>query len=126
MEIVRARLDFAMTSVTRQNGITIVELDARYDSLDDEALGRVSQILLDVASGSQGVVLLLDFSQTQFIGSTFIGLLVRVWKRIRERDGRMGVCCLTPFCRETLIIARLYDTLWTPYSTREEAISAMR
>lgn len=114
-----------MTSVTLESGITVVELDARYDSLDDESLGRLSEVLLEAAGRSQRPALLLDFSKTQFVGSTFIGLLVRVWKRIRDRDGRMGICCVPPFCRETLMIARLYDTLWTPYATREEAISAM-
>ncbi|MDD4267209.1 MAG: STAS domain-containing protein [Pirellulales bacterium] len=115
-----------MTSVSHQNGITIVELESRYDSLDDASLGQLSQVLLEAASGPQRPRLLLDFSATRFIGSTFIGLMVRVWKRIRDRDGQMGICCLAPFCQETLVIARLYDTLWTPYATREEALAAMR
>lgn len=124
-EIVRARLDSAMVNVIYQNGITIVELESQYDSLDDESLEQLSHVLLEAVSGPRRPVLLLDFSKTRFIGSTFIGLMVRVWKRIRDRDGQMGLCCLAPFCRETLVIARLYDTLWTSYATREEALSTL-
>ncbi len=124
-EIVRARLDSAMVNVVYQNGITVVELESQYDSLDDESLGQLSQVLLEAVAEAQRPVLLLDFSKTRFIGSTFIGLMVRVWKRIRDRDGQMGLCCLAPFCRETLVIARLYDTLWTSYATREEALSTL-
>ncbi len=73
-----------MASVIYQNGITIVELESQYDSLDDESLGQLSQVLLEAISGPRRPVLLLDFSKTRFIGSTFIGLMVRVWKRVRR------------------------------------------
>lgn len=115
-----------MASLCRQNGITVVELDERYDSLDEETLGHLSDLLLEAASESDPPALLIDFSQTEFVGSLFIGLLVRVWKRIRDRNGSMGLCCIPAFCREALTAARLYDTLWTPYGTREEAIAAMK
>jgi anti-anti-sigma factor len=114
-----------MARVFQQDGVTIIELDERYDSLDDESLEHLTKILLEAASSSSAPTLLLDLSNTQFIGSRFIGLLVRVWKRVHDGSGRMGLCCIPPFCREALITTRLYDTLWTPYRTREEAIAEM-
>lgn len=109
-----------------QDGVTIIELGERYDSLDDDSLERLSDELLDAASNSPAPALLVDLSNTRLIGSRFIGLLVRAWKRVQDRQGRMGICCVPPFCREALITTRLYDTLWTPYETREEAIAAMK
>jgi anti-anti-sigma factor len=115
-----------MRKVLQQDGVTIIELDERYDSLDDEALERLGDALLEAASQSSPPILLVDLSNTRFIGSRFIGLLVRAWKRVQDHQGRMGLCCIPPFCREALISTRLYDTLWTPYETREEAVAAMK
>lgn len=115
-----------MGRVFVQDGVTVIELDERYDSLDDESLERLSDELLDAASNSASPILLVDFSNARLIGSRFIGLLVRAWKRLRDREGRMGLCCVPPLCREALVTTRLYDTLWTPYKTREEAIAAMK
>ncbi len=115
-----------MVNVSRQDAVTIIELQGNYDSLNEESLERLSEVLLEVASGDPPPALLLDLSNTQFIGSSFIGLLVRAWKRVQDRKGRMGLCCVPPFCREALISTRLYDTLWTSYETREQAIAAMR
>ncbi len=115
-----------MGNVVQQDGVTIIDLDERYDSLDDQALEQLGDALLTAVSGNSPPALLVDLSNTRFIGSRFIGLLVRAWKRVQDRQGRMGLCCIPPFCREALISTRLYDTLWTPYETREEAIKAMR
>jgi anti-anti-sigma factor len=114
-----------MGSVIQQGGVTIIELGERYDSLDDESLESLERLLLDAIDDSYPPTLLLDLSKTRIIGSRFIGLLVRAWKRIQERQGRMGLCCVPPFCREALITTRLYDTLWKAYGTREDAIVEM-
>ncbi len=115
-----------MERTLQQDDVTIIELDERYDSLDEESLEGLGEALLEAASGSPAPALLLDLSKTRFIGSRFIGLLVRVWKRVQDHQGRMGLCCVPPFCREALITTRLYDTLWAIYETREEAIAAMK
>ena len=115
-----------MTRIFQQDGVTIVELDERYDSLDDDSIKRLSSALLEVATHSDPPVILLDLSNTRLIGSRFIGLLVRVWKRIQDRKGRMGLCCVPPFCREALVTTRLYDTLWGAYETRDEGIAVLK
>jgi len=114
-----------MVRVIQHDGVTIIELEQRYDSLDEETLERLSNALLGAAIGSSPPALLLDLSNTRFIGSRFIGLLVRAWKRVQDGEGRMGLCCVPPFCRDALIATRLYDTLWTAYETREEGIAGM-
>jgi anti-sigma B factor antagonist len=115
-----------MTEVIRQNGVTIVVLAERYDSLDEEAIERLGEVVLKAASESEPPALLLDLTKTRFIGSRFIGLLVRAWKRTQDRQGKMGLCCVPPLCKEALITTRLYDTLWSSYETREDAISALQ
>ena len=115
-----------MARAIQQDGVTVIELDERYDSLDDESLENLCGVLLDAASSASPPALLLDLSNTRFIGSRFIGLLVRAWKRVQDRKGRMAICCVPPFCREALITTRLYDTLWMTYETREQGIAALK
>lgn len=114
-----------MSRIVREQGVTVVELGPRYDSLDDECLAQFTEVLLAEATGDEPPRLVLDLSDTTFIGSHFIGVLVRAWKRVRDRDGTMALCSVQPFCQEALENTRLLNTLWATYSTREEAISAL-
>ena len=114
-----------MTNVLREEGFTIVELGASYDSLDEKVLGEIEKVLLGEASKADPPWIVLDMSNTTLIGSSFIGIMIRTWKRVRERDGLMALCGVQPFCRETLENTRLLGTLWQTYPTREAAVSAV-
>ncbi len=114
-----------MSCIVRENEITIIELGPKYDPLDDQALSEFGGILLAEATHAEPPRLVLDFSRTTFIGSSFIELLVRAWKRLKERGGTMALCGVQPFCLEILEVTRL-TTIWNIYPTREEALEAIR
>jgi anti-sigma B factor antagonist len=107
----------------RQSHCTVVELGARYDSLDLDALNDAGSLLLTQAVSADPPRLVIDMSQTSFIGSTFIELLIRTWRRLNQRNGSMVLCGLQPFCAEILRVTRL-ETLWSCYPTRNEAVQA--
>lgn len=111
-----------MTRVVAGQGVTIIVLGPRYESLNQAALIEFGGLLLDEAAHAQPPRLLLDFSQTAYIGSSFIELLVRAWKRLKQRGGDLMLCGLQPFCEEIMKVSRL-DTLWPMYATREEALA---
>jgi len=113
-----------MYRVIRQQGVTVIELDPSYHSLDDETLGEFGRSLLTEADQADPPRLLLDLSHTSYVGSGFIELLVRVWKRVKMRGGIMALCGLRPFCAEVLGVTRL-DTIWPIYPHRSEAIAAI-
>jgi anti-anti-sigma factor len=113
-----------MTTLIREKDVTVFQLDASYASLDEKALEGLGEAILTEAAYAEPPRLLLDLSRTQFIGSRFIELLVRAWKRVRIRDGSMALCGVQPLCAEVLRVARL-DTLWTSYATRSEAVGAL-
>ena len=113
-----------MTSVVQEQDVTILELDVSYASLDEEPLEELGEVLLTEATYAEPARLLLDLSRTKFVGSRFIELLVRAWKRIRARDGSMVLCGVQPLCAEVLRVSRL-DTLWPSYTTRSEGLSAL-
>ena len=113
-----------MAEVIHQPGCTVIELGASYDSLDLDSLDEVGGMLLTQAATAEPPRLVLDMSQTGFIGSTFIELLVRTWKRLTERGGTMVLCGLQPFCAEVFRVTRL-ETLWHCCPTRAEAVTAL-
>ncbi len=112
-----------MATVLRQPNATVLELGPSYASLDLKALTELGEMLLSEATYADPPYLVLDLSQTCFIGSAFIELLVRAWKRISHRGGLMVLCGAQPFCAEVLKAARL-DKLWPSFLTRQDALNA--
>ena len=118
-------VDFiVMIRVSIQDDVTILELGSAYESLDDDALEEVGGMMLTKATTVDPPWIVLDLSGTRYIGSTFIELMVRAWKRLRERGGCLTLCSVQPFCGEVLKTTKL-DTLIGVFATREEAVAAM-
>ncbi len=114
-----------MIQVSRQQDITVVELGPSYESLDECALEEIGGALLTEATKADPPRMVLDLSGTNYIGSAFIELLVRIWKRLTQRGGTMVLCGLRPFCAEVLRVTRL-DQLWKTFSTLDQAVAALR
>jgi anti-anti-sigma factor len=113
-----------MTRVSQVDGVTIFSVDREYDSLDDRKVSEFSSQLTGAVEQVDPPVLLLDLSETTFIGSSFLGVLVRAWKRIRERNGRMALCHVNELCSEVLHASKL-DTIWDIYPARDAAVRAL-
>jgi anti-sigma B factor antagonist len=81
------------------------------------------QQLLDViAQGGKDVV--VDFTNTTFIDSTTLGVLVGGVKRLRSNDGQLSLVCSDRNITKIFEITGL-DRVFTIYPTREEAISGL-
>ena len=79
------------------------------------------QQLLDViASGGKDVV--VDFSNTTFIDSTTLGVLVGGVKRLRAQDGRLSLVSSDRNITKIFEITGL-DRVFTIYPTRDEALA---
>ena len=100
-----------MTEILQDGATTIICLDAEYDALNESVMQSAQRTLLQAAEGQGTPRLVLDFSRTKYLGSNFIELLVRVAKRVRQRQGLLAVCELNPFCREVLEVSRLTELL---------------
>src|SRR5687767_8951633 len=78
------------------------------------------QQLLDViAKGATYVV--VDFSDTTFIDSTTLGVLVGGVKRLRTTDGQLALVCSDRNITKIFEITGL-DRVFTIYATRSEAL----
>jgi anti-anti-sigma factor len=69
-------------------------------------------------------VCLVDLSQLTYMGSAMVALLVRVWKVVQSRDGRMVVVCPHPGVQDVIRLAGL-DKIWTVTVDREAAIKRL-
>jgi anti-sigma B factor antagonist len=79
------------------------------------------QQLLDViAQGSKDVI--VDFSDTTFIDSTTLGVLVGGVKRLRTNGGQLSLVCSDRNITKIFEITGL-DRVFTIYPTRDEAVS---
>jgi len=79
------------------------------------------QQLLDVISnGGKDVV--VDFTDTTFIDSTTLGVLVGGVKRLRVQDGRLALVCSDRNITKIFEITGL-DRVFTIFPTRDEALA---
>ena len=114
-----------MAKVYKQEGITIVEVDAEYDSLDVAKLNEFGDQLLSAVAGAEPPKVLLDMRRTTFIGSNFLGLLIRAWKRLRDRKGELALCQVNDVCGDVLRASKL-DMIWQVFPDRDRAVAQLR
>jgi len=80
------------------------------------------QLLEVIGQGAKEVV--VDFSDTTFIDSTTLGVLVGGVKRLRPNGGRLSLVCNDRNITKIFEITGL-DRVFTIYPTREEAVDKL-
>ena len=63
---------------------------------------------------------LLDLTRLEYMGSSVVALIVKLWKAVKEKDGQMVVVNTSSMISEVLDIAGL-TRVWTIVDTDEEA-----
>ena len=66
----------------------------------------------------------VDLTDTTFLDSTALGVLIGAVKRLRTRDGRLTLVNIDPNIAKTFEITGL-DQIFAICSTREEAVAAL-
>ena len=109
--------------VVRNGDITIVICGSALRNANQ--LEGVSRQLLEIAEAAVPPWMIVDLAATEYFGASFIEVLLRVWKRIRARDGaKLAVGGLQQYCREVLEITQV-DRMIPLFTTREEAVAAL-
>ena len=80
------------------------------------------QLLEVIGQGSKEVI--VDFSNTTFIDSTTLGVLVGGVKRLRPNGGRLSLVCSDRNITKIFEITGL-DRVFTIYPTRDEAVAKL-
>ena len=112
-------------AVSQESGVTVVALDEPFDSINEAERDDIQELLLSACDQADPPMFLVDMSQVEFFGSSFIEVLFRVWNRINGRDGKFALSGLTKYCHEVLEITNL-DKLWQLFDSRDDAIRMMQ
>ena len=64
--------------------------------LEDRDVQALQESIMSVVEQADGINLILNFCNVRFLSSAVLGLLIRVSKKIYERDGRLGLCGINP------------------------------
>jgi anti-sigma B factor antagonist len=81
------------------------------------------QLLEVIAQGAKHVI--VDFSNTTFIDSTTLGVLVGGVKRLRTNEGQLTLVCTDRNITKIFEITGL-DRVFTIYPTRDKALSNVK
>jgi anti-sigma B factor antagonist len=110
-------MNFDISTEQLHDGAWVISLAGEVDLY---TAPEFKQQLLDViANGGKQVI--VDFTDTTFIDSTTLGVLVGGVKRLRTTDGQLSLVCSDRNITKIFEITGL-DRVFTIYPTRSEAV----
>lgn len=113
----------------------ILEINADDDilvvSFKQPSIGGIGQVekiaepLRDLVQQNQSCKMILDFSDVQFFSSQMLGLLVDLWRRLKDSGGALLISGINPQLTRVFRITHL-DKLFDFYDDTDAAVSALR
>jgi anti-anti-sigma factor len=108
----------------KYGSVCVVRPEGECASGDWEGLAELRRTLDGLANQDDRPRVLIDLSETTYLGSGAINELVRCYRRVQLRDGEFAVCGARPWIRQ-ILEATCLDLVWTMYPTRESALTRM-
>jgi len=75
--------------------------------LEDTDVRALREAVESVVEQAPGIHLVLDFRHVRFLSSAVLGLLIRISKKVYEREGQLRLCNIHPGIYEVFKITRL-------------------
>lgn len=88
-----------------ENATIITFTDERI--LEERDIQALHESVMSVVEQAERINLILDFHNVRFLSSAVLGLLIRVSKKVYERQGRLRLCNIDPRIYEIFRITRL-------------------
>lgn len=111
--------------VERDGQTLIVTVQTDLREMDYPQIEAGMQEILSLLGSGTIKNIVLDFHKTDYYGSTALSFFIKLWKRLRDRGGRMAFCGLSEHEREVLQVTKLAG-LWPICSSRTEALHAVQ
>jgi anti-sigma B factor antagonist len=92
--------------------------------LEDKDIAAIRDAIMSVVEQTKRINLVLDFSNVKFLSSAVLGLLIRVSKKVYERDGQLRLCNINPKIYEIFKITRL-TKVFDIYPDTENAVEGL-
>ena len=93
-------------------------------NLNETTINEETLELLDVINHSAPAGLVIDLQNGEYLGTAFLGAIVRLWKRVASRGGRLALCNISDQVFQILRVTQ-FHTVWPIYGSRDEALRAM-
>jgi len=106
-------------TIQRQSDITVVDVEGQLIVGNRQELKQ--KVLDELEKGERKF--LIDFSQTGYIDSSGLGVLVSLSKKIREQGGELRLANLNDDLKTLFELTKL-DTLFQIADTRERALDS--
>ncbi len=75
--------------------------------LEEKDIQALQESIMSVIEQAGRINLILDFCNVRFLSSAVLGLLIRISKKVYERDGQLRLCNISPKICEIFKITRL-------------------
>jgi len=92
--------------------------------LEEKDIKAIQDSIMSVIEQAERINLILDFGNVRFLSSAVLGLLIRISKRIYEREGQLGLCNINLKIYEIFKITRLTKT-FDIYDSVESAMDGL-
>lgn len=86
---------------------------------------QAADILRSMIRDRQPRKMVIDFSQVRFFSSQVLGLLVDIWRRMKDFGGALTISGIDPQLTRVFRITRL-DNLFSFYENTEMAVASLR
>ena len=109
-------------TVTNEGDVIVAELVDK-KILDEVAITQIQEQLSAVLAPTTEPQLVMDFSRVAHMSSSALGMLITLHKRIREKNGELRLCGISPSIYEVFVITRLNE-IFKIVQTRREALAS--
>ena len=110
-------------SVECVGDVTVVTLtEARI--LEQSDIDSLADSIMPLIEHNDETNMVIDFEKVEFCSSAVLGLLIRISKKIYQKNGNFGLCSISPTIFEIFRITRL-DTIFDIYETQSQAIAGI-
>jgi anti-sigma B factor antagonist len=110
--------ELGMATETGENGVAVIALSGELDLYTCPEFKE--ELLRVIGEGTAHVV--VDLTQTTFIDSTALGVLIRGVERLKMNDGRLVVACADPNIVKVFEVTGL-NRVFTVVGSRDEALA---
>ena len=112
-----------MLDIRTENGVFIVSFkQASIGGIGE--VEKIAETLRELIKDQNICNMVVDFSTVSFFSSQMLGLLVDIWRRIKDKGGTLLISGINPQLTRVFRITHL-DKLFDFYETMEAAVSSL-
>lgn len=117
--------NFSPNLVVEFHGAVVVATLADEKILDDSQIQALEGSFMPLIEQNDRLQLIVDFSNVKFLTSSVLGLLIRISKKIYEKEGKLRLCAIDPKIMEVFRITRL-DKIFEIYRDQDDAMIGLK